>query len=299
VLLGMMELASGIALDKLYTRTFNDDIIEKNKYGSTDGLKPGMADIIWGRYLSTDQHGFRRQRKKPGAKKTVLYIGDSVTQGVGVGDSSTFCNLINESNDSIQAYNCSMIGWSVSDYSHVADVLAGDSSLHISTINLCWCLNDIYGKTPIAKLPVMERFGLLSKVSSWLQQHYATYRLIKLFVTKNADNYFRYDGGFYHDKRTYDAAMEEIKHIKEKCDSAEIELNFILLPYKSTLAGYKNNHACQAIARKLEESLKANKINGFTDASAAKLDDDCYLFSDEIHLSGKGHKAIATYLGAK
>jgi lysophospholipase L1-like esterase len=299
VLLGIMELASSVILDKLYTRNFSESIIQQNKYGNTDGLKANMADIIWGKFFGTDERGFRKQRKKANAKKAVLYIGDSVTQGVGVADSCTFSNLLNESNDSVQVYNCSMIGWSVSDYSNVVDVLAKDSSLHISTINLCWCLNDIYGKTPVAKLPKMERFGLISKISSWLQEHYSTYKLVKLFATRNSDNYFRYDAALYQDREAYDKAMDEIKHIKEKCDSAGIELNFVLLPYRSATKGNKNNDNYEAIAGKLKESLKANKIDSFIDVSGAKTDNDYYLFSDEIHLSEKGHRAVADYLRSK
>lgn len=291
----LVELISHLVLHKIYNRSFDSSIIEENKYITSPGLKGNASAKIWGKNFHTDERGCRKSKTGYDAKKkTWLYIGDSVTEGVGVDDSSTFASLSADEFTETNLLNYSLIGYSAADYLNVLQsVLSKDSSVELVT--LFFCLNDVYGGAKTSELPVMAKQNLLGKVNGLLQDRCAAYKLIKLFFYQNSSRYFDYDLQFYTKQ---DEHFQQTTCYIYSCDSLckanNIYFNLVALPYRSQLASH--NFKPQTL---LSDFCKTHDID-FSNAAQflSKQADtkEFYLFADEIHFSEKGHRAIAEYL---
>lgn len=298
-ILVVLEVAARIVLSNIYNRKFDSSLIEPGKYGATDGLKANATGTVWGKPFHTDDMGGRKHQKSKTGKKKVLIIGDSVTEGVGVDDSSTFCNRFNDSKTfaELDVRNISMIGWSTYDYRNVVDHLIGrDSS--VSDIIVCYCLNDIYGKTVAADLPSIAINGFASKINGVLQDKYATYKLLKLFLYQNSDRYFKYDNALYHDTKRLDNAVSDLAHIRDTCAVHYVRFYIMILPYKSQLSDRTQNLPDSILADGLKKKFIHRDDLLISWPSEANYD-DLYLFADEIHFSEKGHHQIGRFFDDK
>lgn len=305
-LLILAELTSRLVLHNIYNRSFDSAIIQDDKYKTSTGLYPGKTAKVWGEVFNTDNFGGRVNRKPFDKKKrTWLFIGDSVTQGVGVGDSSTYVSIISGGVDSVNVVNISMIGWTVSDYENALRVLLSDSTddLDISRVTIGYCLNDVYGRTRSTELPVMGRRGVIATVSSFLQEHYATYKLLKMWWFRHANSYLQYEYEMYNSKQPYfNRTLDILQQIKAQCDTKEVALDVVVLPYrgllshqpdtKDALYSLVNNIIYELTMRNIPASSPQLKMkcNGNKEAAAY------YLFADEIHFSPEGHKAVADFI---
>ncbi len=312
LMLVAIELICIKILQEKYNRAFDSSIIEREKYFDTDGLKANATTTVWGKKFSTDSFGFRSTGKPfDKKKKTWLFIGDSVTQGVGVDDSCSFVSLLAAKTDSVNVLNCSMIGWNIHDYKNVIDFLLADSSnnLNIAHITIGWCLNDVYGKSKSTDLPSMGNKGWKRMLSDFLHQHYATFRLVKLYATQNSDNYFRYDEQFYRiGNEWYNQASETLSEMYDLCATKGICFDVAYFPYRSQLPETDTAFAppMQRVNFDFFLSLEEHPcydllmpVCFFRDELAASTrkpiaSKDLYLFSDEIHFSSLGHHIIAT-----
>jgi lysophospholipase L1-like esterase len=293
VFLGLLtiEIASRVILENKYNRGFDSAIILPNKYFDSNGLQPNAKAMVWGKNFTTDNFGFRNTGKPfDKKKKTWLFIGDSVTQGVGVDDSSTYVALVAKQTDSVNVLNCSMIGWSAHDYNNLVKSLLADSAnpLNISRITIGWCLNDVYGKSKTSELPKVGNKGFISIVSAFLQANYATYQLAKLYATQHSDHYFQYDINFYKKDNLYlKESCETLAHLQKLCTTQGVTASVLLLPYKSI---QKNQAACNQLTALLKD---CTTIQIDDTAFKSSFSAENYLFSDEIHLNALGHKTIA------
>jgi hypothetical protein len=294
LLLGL-ELISKLVLSRIYNRRFDSSLIDEHKYGSSSGLKANASGVVWGKAFHTDEMGGRRQVHSKKGKPKLLIIGDSVTEGVGVEDSATFANLLNNSSDSFDVRNISLIGWSVADYKNALDTIIAEDHLHnIKKVCLFYCLNDIYGSTPVKDFPVIARKGILSRVNGLLQNRYATYRLIKLSLYQNSDRYYQYDKALYWDSIKLNNALHTLFLISEQCKERNIVFEVFILPYRSQL--YTHNDQPQQILSAMFNIGDITYYNLLPPMLKAGSPDDLYLFADEIHLSPKGHQAIANII---
>jgi lysophospholipase L1-like esterase len=299
LLLVTLELVSRVILDKIYNRSFDSTLIEDNKYFTSPGLKANAQAMIWGRLFHTDQYGCRQPAKgyKPGKKKW-LFIGDSVTEGVGVGDSAVFPSLVFDRNDSLNIFNYSLIGYSVNDYLNVLKSVLAKNDSTIERVSIFYCLNDVYGPTKMAELPVMARQDFMGQASAFMQQNYNTYKLIKLLLFQNSDRYFQYDMQFYKaGDEHFKNAMTTLLLCDSACINAGAAMDVVILPYRSQVSGADVEH-------RLPQTMVGNYCKShyihFLDPSdhLSKLGDPAalYLFADEIHFSRLGHRAVADYL---
>lgn len=288
----VLEVVARIVLSQIYNRQFDSSLIEPHKYGATDGLKANATGTVWGKPFHTDEMGGRKHLKSKRGKKKVLIIGDSVTEGVGLDDSSTIANLTNDSEEWVDAdvRNISMIGWSSHDYSNVIDHLfAGDTS--ISEVYLFYCLNDIYGKNAVKDLPPIGNKGVISEINGWLQDRYATYKMIKLICYSHSDHYYQYDKALYNDPVRVDAAVADIVYIRQVCESHKARFMIMLVPYRSQLE-HRGDNLPQKIL--IDKFLK-NDIQGMDLLRRWPKEDDyseLFLYGDEIHYSALGHSEM-------
>lgn len=295
----LLEVACRVALHYMYNRRFDAALIVDNKYGNTAGLKENAEGIVWGKKFTTDEFGCRKNKLAADKKKKKwLFIGDSVTEGVGVGDEETFASLCSEELKEYSLLNCSLIGYATPDYYNLLQsyLSAPDSSVELVTV--FFCLNDVYGAAKTDNLPVMAKQDDAHRIATWLQQHYATYKLVKLFIYRNADNYFKYDVAFYKpDNERFKESMAYLQHCDSLCKSKGAYFNVVMLPYRSQLAG--NNVANRTPQKMVGDFCDENGIE-FSDATDLLAKEpspqSLYLFADEIHFSAAGHKALAKYL---
>jgi len=299
ILLVLLEGLSRVVLSKIYNRKFDSSLIVKHKYRNTPGLKENATGYVWGQPFHTDEFGCRKSPVPYSSKKKKwLYIGDSVTEGVGVDDSSTFAAIVAKQVDSVNIMNYSLIGYSDFDYYELLkSVLAKDDS-SIARVTIFFCLNDVYGKSNSAELPEMARPNLIGKINSRLQDDYATYKLIKLFFYQNSNRYFQYDAGFYSsDYFRYVRSMDYLRLCNEACKSAGVKMDVVMLPYRSQLnnpdASARNP---QNMVKAFCSSLQIPFADPIDFCSKDNNPKKLYLFADEIHFSEEGHKTMAHYI---
>jgi lysophospholipase L1-like esterase len=293
--LALIEGTSRATLKAIYNREFDSSLIVDNKYFTSSGLKDNANGLVWGKKFHTDEFGGRKNAKNNRGKKKWLFIGDSVTEGVGVDDSATFSSLCSQEFSDFNLLNISLIGYSSHDYVNVVkSFLATDSSVEL--ITLFYCLNDVYGESKTKDLPVMAKQNFIGTLNTFLQDRYSTYKLLKLLVYHNSATYFNYDARFYaKDNIHFIQSMNDIQHCDSICKARNVFFQVIMLPYKSQLLNKESNQP-QIVVK---EYCQQDSI-GFSDAMPFLTKQtevhSLYLFADEIHFSAKGHRAMADYL---
>jgi len=300
ILLAMLEAVSRIILETVYNRSFDSSLIVDNKYQTSSGLKENATGYVWGKKFHTDQFGCRKSPVAYYAKKKKwLFIGDSVTEGVGVDDSSTFAAIVAQRIDSINIMNCSLIGYSDADYLNVIKTLLATKDSSIGKVTIFFCLNDVYGSAKTSQLPVMAKPNLLGLLNGWMQNNYATYKLVKLLVYATSNRYFKYDEQFYKtDDPYFTEAMQRLKECDSLCKSAGVSINVVMLPYKSQMDG-RDGDVPQKMVRNFcagQQIAFGSVPIGTIEISTAKPGNALYLFADEIHFSKAGHKMMADYI---
>lgn len=296
LLLLLLEAGSRYMLKRIYNRHFESSLIADNKYFTSSGLKENLAGIVWGKHFSTDELGGRRNPQAAKAKNKWLHIGDSVTEGVGVSDSATFSAITAERTSNYRVYNISLIGYSLSDYANVLKhYLSADTT--IKRITLFYCLNDVYGKAKTKDLPVMVRNSFIGKANALLQENYATYKLIKLWVFSQSNNYFIYDLQFYEkDNPRFAEAMSELYECDSLCRASGVKLDVVLLPYRSQVNGKGDTLLPQWLVEDFCKSEGISCHDASTYLKESKDAENLYLYADEIHFSETGHRVIAGFL---
>ncbi len=295
----LVEFLSRAILNRIYNRQFDSSLIVDNKYFKSPGLKENATGMVWGKPFHTDQFACRKGPKPYSAKKKKwLFIGDSVTEGVGVGDSSTFAALAAQQIDSVNIMNYSLIGYADGEYLDVLKTLLANNDSSVSKVTIFFCLNDVYGRNKNEELPVMMRHNTFGKINSLLQDDYDTYKLIKLFFYQNSDSYFRFDARFYKsDDLLFQRSMNYLKHCAETCKKAGVQMDVVMLPYRSQVVRF--NDSTKNPQNMVKDFCFKEQIP-FSDpleyCSKAPNPKDLYLFADEIHFSEAGHKMMADYI---
>ena len=295
----MLEGVSRFVLNRIYNRSFDSSLFAWHKYFNSTGLKKDTMGIVWGKQFHTDQFACRRSpRPFSPKKKKWLFIGDSVTEGVGVDDSSTFAAIVAMHTDSVNVMNYSLIGYSDYDYLNVLKKLLDNTDSSINKVTICFCLNDVYAHADAADLGQMQRPGILGRINGLVQNRSAFYKVIKLLVYQNADRYFQYDLDFYKSGGYYfQESMRYLKACNDLCKRNGVEMNVVMLPYRSQLVNTdENDRRPQKLVGDFCRSLNIPFSDPIDYCSKTQNPKDLYLFADEIHFSEAGHKMMANYI---
>ncbi len=299
IVLGLLEVTSRLILNQVYNRKFDSSLIVDNKYFTSSGLKENATGYVWGKLFHTDEFGCRKSPVTYAPKKKKwLFIGDSVTEGVGVEDSSTFAALVAKHVDSMNIMNYSLIGYGDGDYLNVLKTLLAAPDTTVNRVTIFFCLNDVYGMPKSTLPPVISRQNILGRINGLLQDRYATYKLIKLLVYQNTDRYFRFDAHLYSaDGLFFKRSMIYLMQCSDVCNIRGVKMDVVMLPYRSQLNNPDNGvHNPQNMVKEfcLKNGISFYDPIGFCskDNNPQKL----YLLADEIHFSEEGHKTIARYI---
>ena len=280
-------------------------LIADNRYHSSRGLNPGAHGKSNGAYFEVDSLGFIKYTVPFFPRdKSILFLGDSVTMGIGVHPDLSFAGLFAQEVDSLNVLNPSLIGYASADYKNVITHILARSygqdqpGLEIQEIVLFWCLNDIYSSIPIVDEPGGTVREIGGGLLAWIRRNVRTYQVLKGIMLDRPQTYYEHDAEFYLSGNAhFDKAVSDMQEIVQLCESYNVSLKLILLPYEYQLRETANiEHSPQAILEKhLPDHLAVmNLVKAFREYDGDKS--ELFLFGDGIHFSAKGHRLVASSL---
>jgi len=299
VLFSLLEICIGLLIADIKLAGTSKELLVDSVFQSSPGLRKNYSGESSGMKKKTNNFGGWLYTTEIDTQKAIeLYLGDSVTMGIGVDNDSTFAGRIS---NNINILNLSLIGYSIKDYKNILQTVFANRLLKnkIHKVRIFWTLNDIYHFSTIRLTPAIEKDNVFYSVIDFLRKNSKAYIYLKNVVSDRAKVYYEYDSQYYNrENEYYKKSIKTIEDISILCDKLKVELVFYLLPYEYQLRmGYNRTNYPQQLL--LEDLMKFNdkvidlgyKLNDYSDSS--KL---LYLYGDGIHLSNFGHKVISEIL---
>ncbi len=268
-------------------------------YGTTLGIRPGATGQSSGAAFASDARGvWRYANARPGLPLW-LFLGDSVTMGIGVAPDSTFAGRIATQQDTLDIVNPSLVGYASDDYRAVFEAWLrrsqpGDSPLRRVTV--FWCLNDAVAGRAMPDV-VEGPMRVLPAVRSFVFRHIHTYQWLRATFFDRPLAYYRYDRRFYADDafRPYlEDALGHLAAMHAQAQARGLPFEVVLLPYAAQLRD-GDRLPQEVMLRELRaRGIPARdlwRVFYPTDNPAA-----LYLYGDGIHLSAEGHRRVAEAL---
>ncbi|MEO8398543.1 MAG: SGNH/GDSL hydrolase family protein [Ignavibacteriaceae bacterium] len=301
----IFELIIRFFVPEIQPQGTSEKILKENRYFTSIGLNPNSNGFSNGANVSVNKFGFRNNNIPiDTSKESWLFLGDSVTMGIGVEDDSTFSAIIQRKFSNINILNPSAIGWSVNDYKNAAKyfITKNENNLKISKIFIFYCLNDLYNSEISKEAPgeyLRENFGSLLR---YIRLNSRLYIFLKNLFSDRSKAYFEYDKQFYNPNNPeFENAIKTIISIDSLCARKKIQFIFVSLPYEYQLRGKGNSKQPQQliIGRLLSENiLTYNMFNFFSEKALQKAvgSKSLFLYYDGIHFSNLGHRFAADFI---
>lgn len=273
-------------------------------YSSSAGLVANKSGLSFGVLKTTNElRVWKYKSRFDKNKKVLLYLGDSVTMGIGVEDDSTFAGKLSET---FNLLNPSLIGYSSFDYLNAFNsfVLENENNFEYSDVIVCWTLNDVYSNFIQNDQPMFSKGDLLFYLIEFLRNNSKAYIFTKNLVSDRPEVYYKYDRQFYERGHKYlTSAVSDINLIADKCKEQNIRFTVLILPYEWQIRNYKSEDVFEP-QKLLTDLLNKNQNINVVDCKEAfqqnyKRSKDFYLYGDGIHLSEAGHQLIAEFMKRK
>jgi hypothetical protein len=298
VLLFISELAVRLIKPEISVKGTTKSIIADSLYYSTHGLRPLSSGTTNGASVSVDQYGYRKSSTKiDTSKASCLFLGDSVTFGIGVEDDSTFSAIVHSQIDSLNILNPSASGNNINSYWDIFRCLVIENrhNLKISRVSLFWALNDVYTNVPDFEMPGGKLRYFFSDFITFIRIHSRLYHFVKTVAFDRPKSYYLFDKSFYNiEHPEFQNAIKKIYQMNDFCSERKIAFDIILLPYEYQLReGYftPQNLMTEVLQNKMsvQEPFqnKRDKVSNFK---------AYFLYGDGIHFSTFGHRYIAKFL---
>lgn len=263
--------------------------VEK-KFHKTIGLKPNSSGKFFGKKFYTDNYGFRKIHNIPlNYDKSWLFLGDSVTFGLGVSTEKTFAQLIQNEFQDKRILNSAVVGYSTINYLDIVNTFLPEHN-DIEKVVLFFTLNDITDN-----LSLRPKNFFVKNSLDFLKVNSKLYLLLKNKLFDRSRKYALYDIGLYkEDNLNTQKYLNAIIGIKVKLDELNIDFLVVILPYEYQLRtnGFKNP---QVLLKNFFAKNNINSLDLYNDFSL--LDSKYYfLFGDPMHLSETGHEIAAKKL---
>jgi lysophospholipase L1-like esterase len=308
VLVGIIILAFVFGFFELFIRLVypevqpiytNRELIKVNAFYDSNGLQPSSTGISHGVVINTDQYGFRLTVDKPDTSlSNWLYLGDSVTMGIGVATDHTFAYLADQRLRRIKVRNGGVIGHSTYDYVNAARHYT--KQMDISRISIFYCLNDVYSRHKEQAIPGNQVREVGGGLLNFIKLNFRLYDVLKANLFDRPATYFEFAEQYYaKDNAIYLSALKDIRSIIEYCTEQNIALDIILMPYEFQLRNYDQKDIFKP-QKMIKRDLVSDNINMY-DCSEFILErgynsQDLYLYGDGIHFSIYGHQLIQEYI---
>lgn len=280
-------------------------LLQDSVYAATPGLRPHAAGTSNGARLQVDARGFwRYAAAAPAGRPGWLFLGDSVTMGLGVAPDSTFAGRLAAGQDTLAVLNPALLGYDVQDYRNVLDHLLNAppaATPHLARVTLFWCLNDAYSAAPGTAGPGQEVRDLGGPFLTFVRRHFFTYQWLKATLFDRARTYYE------HDRQLYTAAVvnavaRDLRAMHARAAARGISFEVVLLPYAYQLRQAEAPDAFRP-QQLLGARLTAAGVPVYDAApfllTHAAEPEALYLYGDGIHLSAAGHRLVAAFLAAK
>ncbi|MBZ0178757.1 MAG: hypothetical protein K8F36_05640 [Melioribacteraceae bacterium] len=295
----VVELSIYLLYPEIQLNGTDHQLLKDSVYYDSPGLNPKTSGKSNSVEKETNNNGFWKFSSSSEKEKSVLYLGDSVTMGIGVENDSTFPGRINNYSSSDQILNISLIGYSIYDYDNIVRKLfVEDNLLEIDEVNMFWCLNDIYSVPLGDESPEMKNSFLLSDMLQFLRTNSRIYQLLKATFTDRPKTYFLYDVQYYkEDKTELIDAVKKILSIRRTLLERGIGFKLYLLPYEYQLRmGIIDKKSPTSIFYKkiksADDSLLVTDLTPILYKQMSNSTNDYFLYGDGIHFSINGHKII-------
>ncbi len=297
----LLEAGTRIFYPEIKLPGTQQSLLKNSVFYDSQGYKPNSFGLSSDVLKRADESGFLQYSSGRKSKNKILFLGDSVTMGIGVENDSTFTGILNNSSDMITILNPSLIGYSSHDYKNIVKKLIADEKNEsgIKHIYIFWCLNDVYSNLPISDSPEIANDSFWNEMAIFLRNNSHFYHLLKSIISDRPKAYYQYDKNFYKSEdKHFKQALNDLFEIDSLANENQLNVDLFLLPYEYQLRdnkfGQKNSPQ-----KLLTKKLKFSNIKTHDCAAAFNIDenvDDYYLFGDGIHFSYQGHKAIAAFI---
>jgi len=293
-----LEVTIRIFVPEIGPQGTTKSIVADSLYHSTHGLIPLSSGTTNGVPISVDQYGFRKSSTEIDTSKVSwLFLGDSVTFGIGVEGDSTFSAIVQTRLDSVNILNPSMSAYNINSYWNIFRclVLENRHNLKISRVSIFWCLNDISSKVTDFEVPGGKIRYFFSDFLTFLRIHSRLYYFIKTLVLDRPKSYFLFDRAFYDVERPeFQNALKTINRMNNLSQERHISFDLCLLPYEYQLR--EDDFRPQNL---MKETIKnrLNVLEPFQNKRDKNFNSKIYfLYGDGVHLSNIGHKYFAEFL---
>ncbi|MBK7106145.1 MAG: SGNH/GDSL hydrolase family protein [Ignavibacteriae bacterium] len=299
LLFGLFEISIRFAFPQIQLPGTEKSLLEENVYFTSPGLVANSHGYSNGIIKFVDQNRFwKLNSPNKNVKNKILFLGDSITMGIGVESDSTFAGLLNSSLTESQILNSALIGYSSLDYKNIIKKFFLDEGNQnkISSVVLFWCLNDIYSNFTLNNEIEINSSNWLNRVLIFIRNNFKFYHFLKHIFFDRAESYYLYDENFYNNENLqFQTAVKNLKDIKQILDSKKINFYVITLPYEYQIRN-KNvvNFNPQTLLVDSLRSFNINAIDISKNILKSKFNSkDLYLYGDGIHFSKVGHNLLS------
>ena len=192
LLLIAMEFAVRIFSPQINYQGNQMSLFVEDRFNETMGLVPNSSGEMFGKEIYTDEYGFRQMNSPTNYDKSWLFLGDSVTFGVGVDTAQTFPQLIQNEFQRVKIWNTAIVGYSTMNYLDIVEAFLRDHD-DIEKVVLFFCLNDVYGSLSLNNRSVSTK----EKALSFLRSNSKLYLLLKNHFFDRSKTYALHDIGLY------------------------------------------------------------------------------------------------------
>jgi lysophospholipase L1-like esterase len=299
VFIGFFELFIRMVHPEIKPLLTNRDLIQINAYYDSNGLKPSSEGMSHGELIKTDKMGFRlTSAKSDTSLSSWLYLGDSVTMGIGVSTDHTFAYLSDKRIKKIKIRNAGVIGHSTHDYVNAARNFS--QKMDVSKITIFYCLNDVYSIYKEQAIPGAQVREIGGGALNFIKSNFRLYDVLKTNLFDRPASYFEFVNQYYaEDNPIYLSAMNDIRTIIKFCENKNIELDIVLIPYEYQLRKYQEDSIFEP-QQLIRHNLRSENISVY-DCSDFFIkrgynSKDLYLYGDGIHFSEYGHQLMQEFI---
>lgn len=309
-LLCLLVLLAGEAFCRLFLninfRRTSKEFVTTNSLGIVNGNAKNAKGVSFGVDVYSDENGFRinPNRAEKQNEAAVLFLGDSVTFGVGIEEEKTFVGLFRQRLTDVTVYNSAFVGASIPDYERVVNDFIPQHG-EVKQVYLFYCLNDFHlapeAENSNPETSADKKNSLkykLAQIFPAMNDFFGSRSKLYVYITGKASDpslrYFQADFNAYNvDDEMFNRIMQPIVNISEELKKRNIKFVVFLNPYEAQLRA--NDEADMMPQRKLEQFFRRRDIayvNTTDKFREVKPSTDAFLFADPMHLSERGHKIV-------
>ena len=266
-------------------------------------LKPNTEGETGGVKFYTDSKGFRVPYKNYNYKEAdkILFLGDSVTFGVGVKEEDSFVGKYRKNSLRDEYYNLSLFGYQIKHYS--VQIKELDSLSPIKKMFYFITLNDVYDQSNLKIARYAENryqdgfkriFNLIffRKVNAFLRDRSYLYTFLKGILVDPQKSWFQNVLNYY-EQNDLDLFKSFLVDFTEFTKDKGIRTAIFILPYEfQTRKCDKKILLPQAKIREISRNID----NNFFDLTSNFCEYDnpkkLFLKYDPMHLSPEGHEFV-------